>query len=66
MNQNIETQIKRGSNHVVYDVVAAALLVKYDDVVFLLTNGVRWIAWLGGRDVVQCAAGDMGGRRQLR
>ena len=55
MNQNIETQIKRGSNHVVYDVVAAAFLVKYDDV-FFLTNGVRWLVWLGGRDVVQCAA----------
>ena len=42
MNQNIENQIKRGSNHVVYDVVAAAFLVKYDDVVVVFFN--EWCA----------------------
>ena len=63
MNENIENQIERGSNHVVYDVAAAAFLAKYDDVVGW--EGVRWmggrvVVWLGGRDVVQCAAGDIG------
>ena len=72
MNENIEHQVERGSNHVVYDVVASAFFSKYDDVLlFFLTNAVLWmggwvVLWLGGRVVVQCAAGDMEDSRQLR
>ena len=33
---DLENKIERGSNHVVYDVVAVAFVANYDDVLFLL------------------------------
>ena len=33
--EDLENKIERGSNHVVYDVVAVAFVANYDDVLFL-------------------------------